>query len=387
MSAPTPILYAHPSSQVGGANKVLLTLLDRLDRSRFAPTSVIPVRGPIEDDLARLNVPYVVHDLRSNRFRFWTVPSLLRFRAAHWLLHPAIIHANEPVYRMASVCGGSSLRVCHLQHPDMSGDDLKWLFTRRPDVVVTASAFVKEYIEAALGTAPVSVDIKVIPNPIDVDWFRPETDRAGVRRRLGFDANKFHLVIIGALSPHKGHAVFLRMAKTLLRQHPHCQFHIVGGDLGRDGTHRRSLEALVMDLDIARHVKFWGFLPDADVRDVLAASDLFVLPTTEEGFCLVVAEAQACEVPVIASAIRPLDEVVDDGRTGVLVEPTDHVKWAEVAGRLLSNSEERVAMGTAGRSWVIQRFSATAHVKAMQDLYLRLNEKRSVNRGDGQQHG
>jgi glycosyltransferase involved in cell wall biosynthesis len=98
-------------------------------------------------------------------------------------------------------------------------------------------------------------------------------------------------------------------------------------------------------------------------------SDLFVLPSREEGFGLSIAEAQACQVPILSSAIRPLDEVVDEGRTGYLIPPTDHEQFAARAIQLLDNELIRRRMGEAGRKWVVNRFSAAAFVQRVTQLY------------------
>jgi glycosyltransferase involved in cell wall biosynthesis len=159
------------------------------------------------------------------------------------------------------------------------------------------------------------------------------------------------------------------MAQLVLARHPQTTFHIVGGAMGRGGSYTESLKALAVELGIAARVRFWGYLADDAARDILASSDLFVLPSSEEGFGLVLAESQACGVPVLATAMRPLDEVIDDGQTGFLLPQDDHVAFADKATELLADASLRHSLAIAGRRWVESRFSCRAHVSRMSALY------------------
>jgi glycosyltransferase involved in cell wall biosynthesis len=102
--------------------------------------------------------------------------------------------------------------------------------------------------------------------------------------------------ITAALTPHKGHVCFLRMARQVLNHIPGTTFHIVGSVQSGEAGYAEQLHGLAADLGIANRVTFWGFLSDPMARDLLRASDVFVLPTREEGFGLSVAEAQAARL-------------------------------------------------------------------------------------------
>lgn len=380
MNRPVTILYSHASSLVGGGNKVLLRIIEGLDRRRFEPFSVIPDAGPMEDELRQRSVPCFVLDLRATG---QTMPrqalSIAQLALRSLRLRPQLIHANETLYRSTSLGMPGAKRICHIHHPGSTAKGLRWLFRRIPDLVVTPSEFVKQEVLSCAAECGISIRVEAVHNPIDVDWFRPPPDRGALLTRLDLDPGERHVSILGALAPHKGHGCFLRMARRIVEEIPETRFHIVGGDMGRDGSHRRRLEQLAEELDIAGRVQFWGYVDDHVARDILAASDLFVLPTTEEGFGLVVAEAQACQVPVLTSAIRPLDEVVDDGRTGYLIEPGDDFAFARRAVELLRSESARRAMGAAGRAWVDEHFSLESYVGRLMALYDELLATRKHN--------
>ncbi len=133
-----------------------------------------------------------------------------------------------------------------------------------------------------------------------------------------------------------------------------------------------SLRHLAAELGIAERIRFWDFIEDKLAHDLLQASDLFLLPTREEGFGLSIAEAQACQVPVLTSAIPPIDEVVNDGRTGYLLDPEDHVSFAQKTIELLGSAEARSKMGLAGRRWVVERFGHRSYIDRVESLYTSL---------------
>ncbi|MHB8974343.1 MAG: glycosyltransferase family 4 protein [Pirellulaceae bacterium] len=370
MKKTIPVLYAHASSLVGGGNKVLLSLMEGLDRKEFTPISVIPEPGPLQDDLRRLDVPYWVVDLRAGRLsRVAQAVAASRLVVRRFGAGLGVLHANEQPYRTAAFASLGMARVCHVHHPGSSPGGLKWLFKQRPHLVLTPSQFVRDEVLACLAGAGIETRVEVAWNPIDLDWFQPLRARTAVRARLGMELDRQHISILGALTPHKGHQCFLRMARVILNQCPMTSFHIVGNAMGREATYTESLRQLAGDLEISDRVRFWGFTEDEVARDILAASDIFVLPTAEEGFGLVLAEAQACEVPVLSTAIRPLDEVVDDGRTGYLLRLNEHEAFAQRAIELLQSAELRQAMGAAGRQWVQSRFSRAGYVASIMSLY------------------
>ncbi len=178
-----------------------------------------------------------------------------------------------------------------------------------------------------------------------------------------------HVTITGTLAPHKGHESFLRAAQRIRQRRTDTVFNIVGSAArgGRAWTER--LRALSRELSLTESVRFWGFVPDAVARDVLAASDLFVLPTTIEGFGLVIAEALACGVPVVTSAIRPLEEVVTDGKSGFLAPPRDFAFLAGKVLELLESPETMREFSVYGREPVRASFSAKAVVGRITHCY------------------
>jgi glycosyltransferase involved in cell wall biosynthesis len=351
---------------------VLLGLFDGLDRCRFRPMSVIPEPGPLSDELRRRDVPHAVLDLRPRATtRIEMASQLLRLRWLCYANRIDVIHANDPFsYRMASlgVVVSATTRMCTVHHPGQTQESLAWAFRRPPRLVLTPSHFMRRQLEDRLD-GRLKGRLQVVWNQVDTEWFRPAESVPDLKRRLGLDPDGFDLAIVAALTPHKGHRCFLRMARLVLEEQPRTTFHIIGTAGPDDLEYADSLRQLAADLGVAGRVRFWGFATDQMARDLLRASDLFVLPTLEEGFGLAPAEAQACEVPVLTSAIPPLDEVVDHGRTGFLLDPDDPKAFARQAVALLGSAEARREMGRAGRRWVVERFGRRAYLGRMESIY------------------
>jgi glycosyltransferase involved in cell wall biosynthesis len=187
--------------------------------------------------------------------------------------------------------------------------------------------------------------------------------------KLGLDPAQPQISIVGALAGHKGHRCFLQAARLVLLSQPGARFNIVGDETGRTHGYRDELRVLAEQLGVSAAVKFWGFVDDVVARDLMAASDVLIAASREEGFGMTLAEAQACETPVVASRIQPFDEVIVDGRSGHLVELDNAAEFARRTLELINDEARRRQMGKAGREWVRSRFGIASYVEQMNEDY------------------
>jgi glycosyltransferase involved in cell wall biosynthesis len=365
---PFPVLYGHSSALIGGGNVVLLRLFSRLCCTPFRPISVVPEQGPLEVQLDRLSVPHTRLDIRPHRksYGLMTATKLALWSRKH---RAALVHANDPgIYRQLSFVQTAGRRICHIHHPDVSAGMLSWSFQRPPTAIVVPTTHVANHVRGCLSPSS-RIPIHIIGNPIDTDWFAPPADVLGVRRRLGLSPTAPHISMIASLSRHKGHACFLRMARRIVDAMPDVRFSIVGGVTAEKRDYADEVTALVSALKLNSHVKMWGYVDDPTARDIMAASDLFVLPTKEEGFGLVVAEAQACGVPVLTSNVPPLAEILEDGVTGYCLDSDDDKAFASIALRLLRDPAVRARMSAAGRTFVLDRFDVRPYADRLTQIY------------------
>jgi glycogen(starch) synthase len=180
--------------------------------------------------------------------------------------------------------------------------------------------------------------IRVIPNGVDLKEFEDVPNRHEPR-------DEFALLFVGRCYPRQKGLEHLISALGLLLSK--CKIHltIVGEDWGGAGT----LQALARALGVEKHVTFTGALPRNEVINAYASADAFVLPSLFEPFGIVLLEAMAAGLPVVASRVGGIPEVVSDGKTGLLVQPGDSRSLANALENLISDSALRRRLGAAGR--------------------------------------
>jgi glycosyltransferase involved in cell wall biosynthesis len=195
--------------------------------------------------------------------------------------------------------------------------------------------------------------IHVIPNGVAVERFAPIAIVRPVRT----------IVTVANLRREKAHEVLLRAAARLAPSHPELRFVVAG-----DGPRAAELRALASTLGVGRQVEFLGHVDD--VASLLRGADAFVLPSRSEAFPNAAIEAMAAGLPVVASAVGGLLDLVDDGRTGVLVPPDDPAALAGAIEALVLDPARASRLGAAARGEVAGRYSFDRMVRAFEDLYL-----------------
>ena len=196
----------------------------------------------------------------------------------------------------------------------------------------------------------------VSPEGVDPSQFqKPDTEEAmtRIRERHGLEGRRVMLTV-ARLAPHKGHDMVIRALPAILSSVPDAVYLVVGS-----GSNEAPLRRLAAEVGVAQHVRFAGFVPEHDLATYYYLCDLFIMPSREldgdtEGFGIVFAEAAACGKPTIGGRTGGILEAIQEGHTGVLVEPTSTAEIAEAATRLLSNDDLARRMGEAGRQRVLQ---------------------------------
>lgn len=364
------IIYCLTTSEISGGNKVLQRIMEGVRSFGFHPIAVIPRRGPVESELSHAKVDYrVIDTLGFGRSILSRLFQLLRFRALVISSKPVLLHSNELPYRFASIATDRIPKVLHIHHPGFTEQTLAWILKKPPRVIVTPSRYIYEEVISKAGDRERRIDVLPIYNPIDTDWFSPR-NKVTTRGDLGLTNDRFHLSILGTVAPHKGHEIAIRSLELVCKRYPTTTLHVVGALKPGRSDYLSHLKKVVAELKMGGNVRFWGGVSDSEARDLLSASDVFVLPSSEEGFGLVVAESQACEVPVVATRMRPLDEVLIDGETGFLAEGGNPNDFARYILHLLDNENARREFGKRGRTFVTGVFSQVKYVERIAKLYV-----------------
>jgi len=184
-----------------------------------------------------------------------------------------------------------------------------------------------------------------------------------LRMNLGLDGCPV-VGIVGRLRKEKGHAILLDAMVEVVRNIPDAKLLVVG-----DGPDRNQLIERSKKLGIADHILWLGIKNSGEVFQLYGIMDVVVVPSLFEGFGLTAAEAMAAGVPVVASDVDGLSEVVENGQTGYLVPVGDSSAMAKRLVELLSNQSKAQVMGEAGRQRVIQHFSLERFTEATLAVY------------------
>ena len=185
------------------------------------------------------------------------------------------------------------------------------------------------------------------------------------------DQDKFIFGTVKALDKHYGINYLIEAASLINQQIPNWELWI-----GGEGTEKDHLKNLVKQLNIDDKVRFLGYIPHFKVPEVLDQLDVFIVPSLEESFGVAAAEASACQLPVIASAIGGLPEIIVESETGYLVKPGSAVAIAEKLIHLYRNPNLRMEMGKAGRENVKAKFEWQINADKMINIYEKILRKK-----------
>jgi len=218
--------------------------------------------------------------------------------------------------------------------------------------------------------------IRVVPPGVDRAFFGPG-HRPQARRALGLPADAPLLLFVGRIQPLKGADVAVR-ALAAMTDHPGAHLVVVGGPSGPRGVeHLASLQALVDELGVSRRVHFDAPQPHELLSTYYRAADVCVVPSRSESFGLVALEAAACGTPVVAAAVGGLTTLVEEGRTGYLVEPSTPEAFAAAVSRVLGDRPlaERLATASVLRA---HRYTWAHAASLLRATYEELTAERLV---------
>jgi glycosyltransferase involved in cell wall biosynthesis len=208
-----------------------------------------------------------------------------------------------------------------------------------------------------------------VPNGVSIRKFDDVTgpDRERVREQFDLHGKKI-IFFAGTIMPRKGVAELVRAVDKVVNDYGVEDVRLVlAGEADLDEAYTQRVRSLIADGGLEEQVVFTGYLTDETLLPLYSASDVFVLPSFEEGFGMVVSEAMATGTPAIGSRISGIDQQIDDGNAGVLVEPGDVDELAAVLADLLGNPEKRHIMGERCQERA-QRFSW----EAVTDQYIQV---------------
>ncbi len=363
----TRVLHILDSLDLGGAQVVVENLVRHADRTCFdVEVATLHGRGVFWERIARLGVP--VHSLSPVKALPIYIPRLLwLFATRHFdVIHCHLLGANILAKPLATLCG---VRV-RINHDHCNDKSTLPAFARRLDRwtnrlsthVVAVSESTREYLLQHEGLPPQRVT--TVLNGISLDTYQPRSElRAEMRKQLGIPTDAFVVGGIGRLVYQKNFALFLDVVSQVAQRHPRAVFAIAG-----TGPDEAALRAQAARLGLSERVYFLGFV--ADTARLYPALDCLLLTSRFEGLPITILEAMACRVPIVASDLDGMREVLRDRETAALVAPGEPGPYAGRVSDFITRPEEAGAIAGAALALVRARYSAEAMTRAVEAIYL-----------------
>ena len=369
------IAFVITGLSTGGAEAMLLKLLERIDRSRFEPhVFSLTTMGEIGGRVAALGIPVEALGMRPafpSPWKFWRLVTHLRAlrpRLVHtWLYHADLLGG------LAARCAGIRLVVWGLRNSTLDAASTKWSTRAVMRLCARLSAWLPTRIlscsEVAVQVhAHLGYDIakmSVIPNGFDLSNFRPDAQaRMSVRAELGLDAQTPVVGMVGRFDPQKNHLGFIKAAGWLHRQLPSVHFVLAGARVDAEND---ALMTAVAAEKLTGSTHLLGLRQD--VARLMSALDVLALPSDYgEAFPNVVGEAMACGVPCVVTDIGDSAYIVGDA--GAVVAAGDMPRLAEKMMALLGMDARAYAqLSTAARTRICERFEIGKVVRQYEDVY------------------
>lgn len=354
----------HSKGGGGGADAALFRDVSALDRKLFQPR-VVYIRKHREQPssmiqrLRDIGVPCLdlpgnaVVDLRQllqlARLARATGTRILHCHDPKTAIYGYLLRLAVPRIRLVCTLHGWTITV----HRELIYNWLTVRALRRFDAILAVSEKLRDQALAA-GLAR----IHLIPNAIESDRWRSE-ERGSQQPRQGLAIG-----FVGRLSPEKAPLDFVRIARRVSEKAPRCEYFVAG-----EGPDRPAMEALSASLGVADRFHFQGHLGEEELRALYPRLDLLLLTSLTEGLPMVILEAFAMSLPVVATNVGGVAEIVEHGVNGFLAEPGDLDGLANGVLRLSESADMRASFGAAGRLRVERDFSAGARTAAIEKLY------------------
>jgi glycosyltransferase involved in cell wall biosynthesis len=247
------------------------------------------------------------------------------------------------------------------------GRMVRWTL-RRADALIAVSDFVGRSL---IGAGQPPDRVHVVLNAIDLDSWKPGIERDAARNELALEPGNLAVLTVCRLAPEKGPAQLIEAVARVRGEHPETRLLIAGLDLSADQWFAAELAGLVRRRGLDGEVRFLGWRDD--VARLMAAADVYAMPSTGEPFGLVFAEAMAMKLPVLGLDDGGTPEVVEHGRSGLLSTDDDVDALAANLARLLGNPDLRRQLGEYGRRRVEATFTTERLARDVADTYARLS--------------
>jgi glycosyltransferase involved in cell wall biosynthesis len=363
--SPVRIVEVLATGTNGGAQEHVYSLLSRLDRSRYDASVVSLSGGSAIRRIQRLGIPVHVLDEPDDAIVVGVLATFLADADAE-IVHNHMYRAELVGTRAAIALGEAGHQrpyVIGTVHSSRirSVEDrhvLRSLTPRMDHLVAVSRAIVHKIADERPSKVPVSL----IHNGVDLQRYDHQEACCTLREEYAMVPGAQIVGVVARLEPEKGHPTLIDAWPLVLRVVPDAYLLVVG-----EGSRREALEAQAAERGVADRVIFTGRRDD--VPALTAALDVAVLASYREAQGLTILEAMALSRPVVASNVGGIPEMVENGRTGLLVPPHDAGALAAAIVRLLTDHAYADLLAKGGHDLVHERFCVELMVSSIEDLY------------------
>ena len=372
------VLNVVPSLMCGGTENQFMTLARTLDRVRFDLEFACLRRcGGFVDELVARDVPLTEYPVQTFRSLAALAQQArltrhIRRRRIH-IVHAYNFYGNvfaTPPARLVAPVVIASIRDRAPYLTRMQKRVQRYACQFADCVLVNAEA-VREWL---IGDGYDASKIAVIRNGVDLTRFDDLPSPVTLRRELGLPDDTPIVGVVSRLTRLKGLEQFLEAAAIVRSCVPTVRFLVVGETNPMDRQYLRELQEYAARCGVAEHVTFTGLR--TDVPAMLAGFTVSVMPSLNEALSNVVLESMAAGAPTVATRVGGTPEAVIDGVTGILVQPADSAALADAIVHLLNNPQLAAQLGRAARAHIADHFSVRRMVRATEDLYTDLLERK-----------
>ncbi len=369
-----PVLFVIDQlCELGGAEKVLLRMIDRLPRERYSP---MLLTFKIDESLGiakSVSCALYVYPLHSTHD--WQ--ALQVARKLRRLIRENHVQITHTFHETSDLWAGAIAKVSGCPILISSRRDMgfnrqskhrrpyRWMARYFSQVHAVSEQVRRQNIEQD-GLPPSRV--VTVYNGIDVQAQPAGASRNALKKRFGLEHATQLVTSVGHIRAVKGFDVFLRAAAGVRQVLPEVVFALAGED--HEPEHTKRLKEMAAAAGLGANFVFLGSV--ADVRPLLRASDVFCLLSRSEGLSNALLEAMACELPCVATAVGGNPEVVTDRKTGFLVESEDADSATASILHLLRNPDQARSMGAEGRRVLEQKFTTETMMRSLIDSYEQL---------------
>lgn len=357
-----PVVQVTYGLGVGGSEILARDILLWLKGSGYdCGICAIEKGGKLSEEFEKREIPYRVVYRKPDEYFSAAWRAFLFFRD----VRPGVIHTHHLYQLVYSFLGAILVgaKIVHTEHEYFSlrgrkARQMLRFLSRFCAVITSVSDGVGDFLREEVGIDPKK--LTTITNGVSIGRFAGPVSIS--KADCGLSEEDKIVGIVARLDKVKDHLTLLRAFREVVRRVEGCQLVVIG-----DGSERGNLERVSSEFGISDRVHFFGIR--MDIPEMLSIMNVFVLSSIEEGLPISIIEAMASGIPVVATGVGSIPEVVQEHKTGFLVPPRDHLKMADRIVRLLEDDHLAVSLGENARAFVAENYNIDNSLRAYADIY------------------